>query len=56
VKICESELLNERKCIKNKLLFKIKTSGIFRARLALCGCSQVPGVDFQETLPPWLMM
>jgi Reverse transcriptase (RNA-dependent DNA polymerase) len=33
-------------------IFKIKRNGIFRARLVACGYSQVPGIDFQESLAP----
>ena len=41
-----------RKCIKNKWVFDVKRSGLFRARLVACGYSQIPGVDFTESYAP----
>jgi Reverse transcriptase (RNA-dependent DNA polymerase) len=32
--------------------FKIKRNGVFRARLVACGYSQVPRVDFNESIAP----
>jgi hypothetical protein len=34
--------------------FKLKRNGVFRARLVVCGYSQVPGVDFTESFAPVL--
>jgi hypothetical protein len=51
-KICKLESPNGRTCIKNKWVFKIKRSRIFRACLVACGYSQVQGVDFQKSLLP----
>ena len=51
-KFKKSEIPNGRNCIKNKWIFKINRNGIFRARLVACGCSQIPGVDFQESYAP----
>jgi hypothetical protein len=39
-----------RRCVKRKLVLKIKRNEIFMARLMACGCSQVPGVDFTEVI------
>jgi hypothetical protein len=50
--ILKLEVPNGRTCIKNECVFKIKRNGIFRACLVAYGYSQVPGVDFQESLPP----
>jgi Reverse transcriptase (RNA-dependent DNA polymerase)/gag-polypeptide of LTR copia-type len=41
-----------RRLIKNKWVFDIKRTGIFRARLVTCGYSQIPGVDFQDYYSP----
>jgi hypothetical protein len=43
-----------RRCIKNKWIFKVKRNAIFRARLVACGYSQVPGIDFSEIFIPVL--
>jgi hypothetical protein len=48
-KIEKSELPDNRVCVKNKWIFKMKRNGIFRARLVACGYSQVPGIEFQES-------
>jgi hypothetical protein len=37
-----------RKPIKHKWVFDIKRTGVFRARLVACGCSQIPVVDFSD--------
>jgi len=50
--IKKSNMPPERRCVKNKWIFKIKRNGIFRARLVACGCSQIPGVDHDEFFAP----
>jgi hypothetical protein len=54
--IDEKDEPNDRRCIKNKLIFKMKRkrNGVFRERLVACGYSQVPGVEFTESLAPVL--
>jgi Reverse transcriptase (RNA-dependent DNA polymerase) len=52
--IDEQKVPNDRRCIKNKWIFKVKRNGIFRARLVACGYSQVPGIDFTESFAPVL--
>jgi hypothetical protein len=52
--IDEKNIPINRQCIKNKWIFKVKRSGIFRARLVACGYSQVPGIDFSESFAPAL--
>jgi hypothetical protein len=52
--ICKSESPNGRICIKNKWVLKIKRNGIFGAQLVACGCSQIQGVDFQESFDPMI--
>ena len=51
-KVPRSTMGANRRCVKHKWVFEIKRSGIFRARLAACGYSQVPGVDFTEVYAP----
>ena len=52
--IDEKNIPINRRCIKNKWIFKVKRNGIFRARLVACGYSQVPGIDFSESFAPVL--
>jgi hypothetical protein len=52
--IDEKNILINRRCIKNKWIFKVKRNGIFQARLVACGYSQVPGIDFSESFVPVL--
>ena len=52
--IDEQNVPNDRRCIKNKWIFKVKRNGTFRARLVACGYSQVPGIDFTESFAPVL--
>jgi hypothetical protein len=52
--IDEKNIPINRRCIKNKWIFKVKRNGIFRARLVACGYSQVPGIDFSELFAPVL--
>jgi hypothetical protein len=52
--IDENNIPINRRCIKNKWIFKVKRNGIFRARLVACGYSQVPGIDFSESFAPVL--
>jgi len=49
-KIERADTPSERRCVKNKWVFKINRNGIFRARLVACGYSQVPRVDFLKAL------
>jgi hypothetical protein len=42
------------RCIKNKWIFKVKRNGIFQARLVACRYSQIPGIDFSESVAPVL--
>ena len=41
---------------KESITIKIKRNGVLRARLVACGYSQVPGIDFNESLLRLLMM
>jgi hypothetical protein len=43
-----------RRCIKNKWIFKVKRNEFFQARLVACGYSQVPGIYFSESFAPVL--
>ena len=51
-KILRSKMPRDRRCVKNKWVFKIKRNGVFRARLVACGYSQIAGVDFSDNYAP----
>ena len=51
-KMKRSDIPRNRRCVKCKWVFKIKRSGVFRARLVACGYSQISGVDFGEHYSP----
>ena len=51
-KIKKSQVPKNRRCVKNKWVFKVKRNGIFRARLVACGFRQIPGVDHEENYTP----
>ena len=48
----KKEVPENRTLVKNKWVFEIKRNGIFRARLVVCGYSQIPGMDFTESHSP----
>jgi hypothetical protein len=50
--IKKEDIPEDRRTIKCKWVFKIKRNCIFSARLVVCGCSQVPGIDFNESFAP----
>ena len=41
-----------RRCVRSKWAFDVKRDGTFKVRLVACGCSQIPGVDFEESYSP----
>ena len=43
---------DNRRCVKCKWAFKVKRNGFFRARLVVCGYSQIPGVDYSDSYSP----
>jgi hypothetical protein len=49
-KISKSEMSVGRRCVKRKWVFNIKRNGVFRAQLMACGYSQVPGLDFNDSV------
>jgi hypothetical protein len=52
--VCEvmkkEEIPKDRRTIKCKWIFKIKQNGVYKARLVVCGYSQVPGIDLMTAL------
>jgi Reverse transcriptase (RNA-dependent DNA polymerase) len=50
--IDEVQVPKDRRCIKNRGIFKVKNNGNFRARRVACSFSQAPGVDFEERFAP----
>ena len=48
----KKDIPSGRRLVKNKWVFEVKRSGLFRARLVACGYSQIPGVDFTESYAP----
>jgi hypothetical protein len=51
-KIDRREIPPGRPCVKQKWVMKIKRDRVFRARLAACGYSQIPGIEFTENYAP----
>ena len=47
-----SRLPNNRRLIGNKWQFKIKRAGAYRVRLVALGYSQIPTVDYTDTIAP----
>jgi hypothetical protein len=48
--IDEKDIPTNHQCIKNIWIFKVKRYGIYQARLIACGYSQVPGINFSESI------
>jgi hypothetical protein len=48
----KEDILQDRRTIKCKWIFKNKRNVVFRARLVACGYSQIPGVNFNESFAP----
>jgi hypothetical protein len=51
-KINQSEMSDGCRCVKSKWTFTIKRNGVFLGPLVACGCSQVPGLDFNDSFAP----
>ena len=51
-KVDRKNIPNNRRLILNKWVFRIKRDGTYRARLVVLGFSQIPGVDYTDTLAP----
>ena len=47
-KVKRRDVPNNKRCIKCKWVFKIKVNGVYRARLVVCGYSQILDVDYTE--------
>jgi hypothetical protein len=50
--IKKEDILEDRRTIQCKWIFKIKRNGTFRERLVACGYSRIPGIDFNESFAP----
>jgi hypothetical protein len=50
--IKKEDIPEDRRNIKCKWIFKIKRNGILRARLMVCGYSQISGIDYNESFAP----
>ena len=51
-KIGRAKILEKRRLIGNKWVFKIKRDGTYRARLVVLEYSQIPGIDYTENFAP----
>ena len=47
-KIKKSDMPADRRCVKNKWVFKLKRNGVHCARLVACGYSQIPGINYTD--------
>jgi len=52
VNVDQNSVLEGRKLIGSKWVFKEKRDGQFQARLVCLGCNQIPGVDFSDNYAP----
>lgn len=50
--LIEKDVIQNKKILSSRWVFKVKDDGRHRARLVIRGCEQIYGIDYEETFSP----